>query len=655
MSLQSLSHRQPVPRIRLLARLSIRARLIVGFGSLMLLTILITLVAFASIAGLRDNGVRMTAYQQFGEKLASLEQARLKYMGADDPQLAAPVSETIATLSAQEQQLSLAASTATAQQKLQAIAAATQEYQQAFSQLLNARAARDDAQLLGVKAGLAGQEAYQAFASTYFSELDQLFDIHAQLDVIQEVSQLSNAFAQIRLQALNYTRLGTPEAATAAHDAVTQLRQASEKLQNRVPDASAAALAQTQQSLQAFDQALTSVQQRQAQMAQAASQMLDSAQHMATLNSELQQEQRTLSQTSTADQQQRLLLTAALALIAALLAAWLIGRSIIRPLSAAVRLVEQVAEGDLRAQVQVDRHDEVGRLQQAIRSMTLALRSLAEEIGSSSSQVTGTANGLADTARTALDNLTRQQSETDLVATAMHEMAATIQEVARHAEQAAQAAHQADQQARNGVQVVVGVISDMDQLAQEIERTAQAVSQVQTESRQIGAVLDVIKAVAEQTNLLALNAAIEAARAGEAGRGFAVVADEVRGLAQRTQHSTQQIEELVSALWQKTGDASTAMGQSQQMTVDTVQRARAASQTLEQITVAVSVIQSMNEQIATAIEEQSVVAEDINRNVSSVRELTRHSVGQTQRTASSSHELRQASEQMHQQVARFVL
>ncbi|MEG1043046.1 MAG: methyl-accepting chemotaxis protein, partial [Pseudomonas sp.] len=192
------------------------------------------------------------------------------------------------------------------------------------------------------------------------------------------------------------------------------------------------------------------------------------------------------------------------------------------------------------------------------------------------------------------------------------------QEVARNAEHASSAATDADAQARAGDQVVAEAISQIERLAEEVHRSTEAMGLLQQESQKIGSVMDVIKSVAEQTNLLALNAAIEAARAGEAGRGFAVVADEVRGLAQRTQKSTEEIEELVAGLQSGTQQVANVMLGSRNLTDSSVELTRKAGASLESITRTVSNIQSMNQQIAAAAEQQSAVAEQISRSIINV-------------------------------------
>ncbi|MHA6197464.1 methyl-accepting chemotaxis protein [Pseudomonas wadenswilerensis] len=235
----------------------------------------------------------------------------------------------------------------------------------------------------------------------------------------------------------------------------------------------------------------------------------------------------------------------------------------------------------------------------------------------------------------------------------MHEMATTVQEVARNAEHASAAATDADRQARAGDDVVSQAIAQIEKLAGEVARSTDAMAQLQQESQKIGSVMDVIKSVAEQTNLLALNAAIEAARAGEAGRGFAVVADEVRGLAQRTQKSTEEIEVLVAGLQNGTQQVANVMLGSRSLTDSSVELTRKAGTSLESITRVVSDIQSMNQQIAAAAEQQSAVAEEISRSILSVRDVSEQTASASEETAASSVELARLGNQLQMMVSHF--
>ncbi|AHL75080.1 chemotaxis protein [Stutzerimonas stutzeri] len=343
----------------------------------------------------------------------------------------------------------------------------------------------------------------------------------------------------------------------------------------------------------------------------------------------------------------------ALAVILGLGAAIAISRMIVVPLRYTVQLAQRVADGDLTQSEKVTRRDELGQLQQTMYAMTESLRTLIGRIGGSVGQIAAAAEQLsAVTAQTSV-GVQKQREETDQVATAMHEMAATVQEVAQNAEQASLAARQADQQARQGDLVVKEAITQIDSLSGEVENSAHAIEELNTESGHIGSVLEVIRAVAEQTNLLALNAAIEAARAGEQGRGFAVVADEVRALARRTHDSTEEIEGLIGNLQRVAQKAVEQMQTSRELTQRTVELASEAGIALGRITDSVSTIEQMNQQIAAASEEQSAVAENISESVTRVRDIGEQSASGSEQTAGASAELARLGTELQGLVARF--
>ncbi len=367
--------------------------------------------------------------------------------------------------------------------------------------------------------------------------------------------------------------------------------------------------------------------------------------------------QRNAAETSAA--KTRLILIAVLALAFGLLSGWAINRQIVRPLHEALELAEYIAEGDLSRglarDLNVQRPDELGQLQRVMLRMRENLARLIGQLGGSVGQLATAADELSAVTEQTRAGVNAQRVETEQVASAIHEMAATVQEVARNAEQASAAAQQADQQARQGDQVVQDAVAQIDRLASEVERSAEAMESLRKESEKIGSVLDVIKSVAEQTNLLALNAAIEAARAGEAGRGFAVVADEVRGLARRTQQSTEEIDGMIAGLQRGAQDAAQRMDGSRRLTGSSVELTRRAGEALAVIARTVADIQGMNLQIASAAEQQSSVAEEINRSVVQVREIADQSAAASEQTASSSSELARLGNELQVQVGRFRL
>ncbi|MBH8610261.1 methyl-accepting chemotaxis protein [Pseudomonas mohnii] len=347
---------------------------------------------------------------------------------------------------------------------------------------------------------------------------------------------------------------------------------------------------------------------------------------------------------------------ATLAMLLGVVAAWIITRQIVTPLQHVLKDVDRIASGDLGLNSdEVNRRDELGQLQRGLQQMTTSLRELIGGISASVVQISSAAEELSAVTEQTSAGVNSQKVETDQVATAMNEMSATVQEVARNAEEAADAAAAADQQAREGDKVVGEAVAQIERLAIEVGNSTAAMGNLREESNQIGGVLDVIKSVAQQTNLLALNAAIEAARAGEAGRGFAVVADEVRSLAQRTQQSTEEIEKLISRLQSGTQEVSDVMESSRVLTDSSVELARRAGTSLENITRAVSTIQLMNQQIASAAEQQSAVAEEINRSVLNVRDISEQTAGASDETASSSIELARLGHELDGLVKRFRL
>jgi methyl-accepting chemotaxis protein len=335
------------------------------------------------------------------------------------------------------------------------------------------------------------------------------------------------------------------------------------------------------------------------------------------------------------------------------LIAWIIGRQIVLPLQQALQASERIAGGDLTVELQSDRADELGQLLRSINNMSQRLRDVISQIGGSSHRLAASSSQLATITTQTQAGIDSQKNETDLVATAMNEMTATVLEVARNSEEAAAAAKNADLHASSALDVSQQAVVQIETLAREVGMSAESMTRLHQESERIGGVLDVIKTVAGQTNLLALNAAIEAARAGEAGRGFAVVADEVRSLAQRTQQSSEEIESLIEGLQCIAEESSRMMQASVQQTQSTVTGVRDTGDALAAITQQVSDIQQMSMLIATAAEEQTAVAEEINRSVLNVRETADQSATASAEIAASSVELAQLGGELQNLVRRF--
>lgn len=343
------------------------------------------------------------------------------------------------------------------------------------------------------------------------------------------------------------------------------------------------------------------------------------------------------------------------ALIVGLMFAGFIARLIGGPLCQAVEAMNEIAEGggDLTRRLDAQGDNEISRLSAAFNSFAEKVRAMVSQVYGSTTQLASAAEEMSvimvETNRSTL----QQQSETSQVVTAMNEMAATVQEVARNATEAAAAASSADTAAAEGKRVVIATMSAIENLSSDVNSAANVIGQLEKDSENIGTVLDVIKGIAEQTNLLALNAAIEAARAGEQGRGFAVVADEVRTLASRTQQSTQEIQEMIEKLQVGAQSAVKVMDESRTKAEDSVTQAATAASSLETITNSVSLINDMNTQIATAAEQQSAVAEEINRNILNISDIVDRSADGASQTSTASEELANLAIKLQQLVNQF--
>ncbi|KWS07521.1 chemotaxis protein [Pseudomonas syringae pv. syringae] len=328
-----------------------------------------------------------------------------------------------------------------------------------------------------------------------------------------------------------------------------------------------------------------------------------------------------------------------IAFIAAIILGLLVTRSITRPLLGALRTAKQVADGDLSQKIDVSGNDEISTLQSALSIMQINLRDTIQEIANAADQLASASEELNAVTEESAKALIRQNDEIQQAATAVNEMTAAVEEVARNASGASESSEETSRSAIQGRDQVKNAVGSVNTMAEQISQSTEKVTVLATRVNEITGVLAVIQSIAQQTNLLALNAAIEAARAGEQGRGFAVVADEVRALAHRTQASTTDIESMMSQIRAGADEAVIAMNNSRSLAGETRDQAIEAGHALDRITEGVSTINEKNLVIASAAEEQAHVAREVDRNLVNIQDISTQTATGAHQTNASSAEL----------------
>ena len=341
--------------------------------------------------------------------------------------------------------------------------------------------------------------------------------------------------------------------------------------------------------------------------------------------------------------------------LASIACALMYTRSITRPVSQSLAIAERIAKNDLTEVIEVQGHDELARLMQAMKVMQEGLRSTLSLISDSSTQLASTSEEMHAVTEDANKGMQRQNNDVEMAATAVTEMSAAVEEVARNAAAASEAATRSNSAAVAGRAKVDETVRAINLMVTKVEGASQEVQGLAVMANDISKVLDVIRAIAEQTNLLALNAAIEAARAGEAGRGFAVVADEVRALAHRTQQSTSEIEQMISSIQKGTDAAVSAMVHTNAQAQTTLDTAQGAGTALVEITESIDNITERNVLIATASEEQAQVAREVDRSLVSIRDLSNQASEGASQTAIATSELTQLAVELNRLVKRFAM
>ncbi|MBS7460470.1 methyl-accepting chemotaxis protein [Pseudomonas syringae] len=630
-----------------LANASVSLKLAIGFGLVLLMTLMISATGWFSNQALIDRGDRVTAIAEVNELTLQLRINRMSYEVLYNAETAAKVRSTLDELDAALQTARNLLRSPENLQLLDVQIQATRDYRQSFEDMSKAIETREASR------SQMGENADKA--------VDQADRIEAELlkeDNIlafNGIVGVSKLIQQARFQVRGYTYSGRPDFEKDANKAIDDAVTGINTLAGDISSTYSPMLQQAIAGLNGYRAAVAKYRDAQAASKAALEKMTTLGASMLANSNDLITRQNKSRDADSAKSVTMIAAATALALVLSILAAWVITRQITTPLKETLEVVERVASGDLSRNLNVDRKDELGKLHATIQRMTVSLRELVGGIRDGVTQIASAAEELSAVTEQTSAGVNSQKVETDQVATAMHEMTATVQEVARNAEEASEAAVTADRQARDGERVVNEAIAQIERLASAVGNSSEAMGALKQESDKIGSVLDVIKSVAEQTNLLALNAAIEAARAGEAGRGFAVVADEVRSLAQRTQKSTEEIEALIARLQSGTQQATTVMDSSRELSTSSVELTRRAGGSLESITKTVSAIQAMNQQIAAAAEEQSATAEEINRSIINVRDVSEQTSAASEETAASSVELARLGNHLQVLVSRFTV
>lgn len=628
----------------LLINMTVRAKLTLGFTLVIMLTVLIAFTGWTGISSLSERSERVSDIAKLSTLTRDMRIARLVYGQRSDDANAATWLKAYDNLDSHLRYLTEVLDSALNVPHVKTATAAMQEYKVFYNNIINATHAREASRAVF---GANGDDA-----ATKLQQLDTLANsaegTPAQRDAMEQVLKL---FQKMRFDVRGYTYTLNPEAQPLAIASIATAQESVKSLEGAGIEL--ATVKSAEESLSKYASAIGQFSASQLEINQGQSGITKNIEILLSSADQLAKNQVDLRVQDVDQASRMLIIWLVVAVLVSVLAAWIISRLIVVPLRETLQLADQVAGGNLTYNQVTTRRDELGLLQNSMQRMTANLRQLIGGLHEGVTQIASAAEQLSAVTEQTSAGVNSQRNETDQVATAMNQMASTVQEVASNAEQASHAAASASKEARDGDAVVTKAVLQIEKLATEVGHSKTAMDDLKEESNKIGGVLDVIKAVAEQTNLLALNAAIEAARAGEAGRGFAVVADEVRSLAQRTQTSTEEIAALIDGLHRRTAQVATTLENSRLLTDNSVELTRDAGTSIRNISQSISTIESMNQQIAASAEEQSAVAEEINRSVLSVRDISEQTASASEETAASSVELARLGMHLQGLVSKF--
>ncbi|MCS6160548.1 methyl-accepting chemotaxis protein [Shewanella baltica] len=624
---------------RLLGNMSVTNKLRLGFGVLLLLIFIVAAAGYKGLTSIDTSNRRLEFIANVDKALLAAKTARLEFIASGDltklDQLQSLIENTKNGL-----QLQLSGSIDIKDREcLQQSMVAMDKYHQSINQFSDVFKHKQELKVTGAQVGA-------QLVATYAELVDRMTNNAQHTESLKDALNVSQQMTMLRYYIRGYVYDASDVNLKTAKDAIAKLLLTTTELKGEDTT-------QAIQILNVYDHDIDTLVNVNHDMDNIMQSMEEAARTLMVNIRELVDIQK--HKRDEADYRAKIVVIGALivALVLGPLLAWFISGQIIGPLKQTLITARKIAAGDLSSVINSERKDEMGELLRAMGEMNNTLKQVLTQIGDSVVKLASSAEVLSAVTEQNSIGMDNQRSETDQVATAIHEMSATVQEVSASAENAALAAKEADHTTATGNKKVIEAVYQIELLAKEIVTTASAMERLQAESNNIGAVLDVIKSVADQTNLLALNAAIEAARAGEAGRGFAVVADEVRSLASRTQSSTEEIENMIINLQKGTLESVQMMTKSRTLSDDAVSLSREAEKMLVDIADSVSRIQDMTHQIATASEEQSVVAEDINKSIVRVSDIAEQTSAGAAETARSAEDLANLGITLKELLGRF--
>jgi len=635
--------------------LKVSHKLALGFAAVLALTIAVALIGIYGMDALISRSDKAQSAAKLLDEANRIRYAQVSFETRGDPRHVEAVEQSVARVVELVQEQKAEFSDPQDLQRLEVIANEAQHYRQRFLQLAGLWERKVKTRSSWVAAGNTSDALIAELEARWAGTPDApvMHEDPRSAAIGLQAGEVSKHNRMVRFMVRGYLMTETEQSLQQLQQQFSTLQAAVDRLDAQLAGTPGVDLQPLRDSVATYIRQFGQLPPIVAAQAQAREEMQSIFDSIYRNTSEIVQTQ-TDKRSAEAGQKKALLLAITLLAVAlGSLISWLIVRQLTQPLAQAVRIAERIGAGDMTEQPRQRRSDEFGQLLDALDRTRDNLRDLIGRMSGITGQLASAAEELSAVTEQTSAGIQSQRLETDQVATAMHEMAATVQEVARNADEASSAAQHADRQAAQGDVVVQRALTQIDRLSSQVGLSAEAMAQLNQETAGISTVLTVINGIAEQTNLLALNAAIEAARAGEQGRGFAVVADEVRSLASRTQQSTQEINAMIAALQDGARQAVQVMQHSREQAVQSVQQAEQAASSLRDINLRVNEISAMSMQIAAAVEEQSAVSEDINQNVASIRSSSDHHVENGLRSRQSANGVAQLADSMEMLVQQF--